>query len=425
MSSCKKRNRKGKPYAEMFGDANVSPRDDKSALHPSTRRYDNAKASKIRPSARPKSAKRCAGSKEGDACSTPGPKEALDFLFLALRRQLTQRIAALALQSVELTPPARFAWQTQLRELWMHHGKALSSPSLAELLAMSYAGDDWPMVIAAGEALRERDELDATGHQALVRGYWTMGRSAEALTLARKAVLSWPQSDELFAQMREVMTWDGRSAAWSPHNCGSRDEGDIRLETLGQHHMRDFAWQYEDPAIAELCCLPRFDGAQGWLAWLEENNGYPDQLLCAVLHRHWGFIGSVCLILLDGLGYFYFWIGRAFRGAGHGSAAVRLLLRSAREHWSMQACYTKAFEYNGPSRRALAKLGFAELDIAAAPPHGEERFFRLGNPAPRTQIAQDLHVLHKHMDSAVRPAMPWLLQAIPVARQWHEARHAN
>lgn len=329
--------------------------------------------------------------------------------------QLDQRIAALALQSVELTPPTRFTWQAQLRELWTRHGCALSSPSLTALLAMSYAGDDWPMVIATGQALCERDELDIAGHEALVRGYWTMGRSSEALTLARKAVLRWPRSNELFTQMRDVVSWLRSSAARPPHICDSPVDGDLRLERLGKHHLRDFAWQYEDPAIAELCCLPCFDSAQAWLEWLDENNSYQDQLLCAVLHRDWGFIGTVCLILLDGLGYFYFWIGRAFRGAGHGSAAVRMLLRLAGERWGMQACYTKAYEYNGPSRRALAKLGFTELDIAAAPPHGDEVFFRLGEPISRAQTAQELHVLHKHMDSAVRPAMPWLLQATPAA----------
>ena len=137
----------------------------------------------------------------------------------------------------------------------------------------------------------------------------TSTRRKRAAGVACSRIHAIPATAGMHAQLQ---AWRGFVDARAP----PIEDETLRLEPLGHHHCADFAWQYWDPDIARLCCLPVFADDAAWHRWLDECWGYGDQRLYAVLHRDWGFVGSVSLTLHEDLGFFYYWIGSRFPGAG-------------------------------------------------------------------------------------------------------------
>ncbi|MGE5491197.1 MAG: GNAT family N-acetyltransferase [Actinomycetota bacterium] len=223
------------------------------------------------------------------------------------------------------------------------------------------------------------------------------------------AQLAQPDSAVLAASYRTLCSWaDFRiSYGWTDGHDWGDDE--LLLEPMGHHHLSDFAWQYYDPTIAERCCLPAFQTDAQWHDWLDNIYRSGDQWIGAVIHRKWGFIGSVSLIMHGGIGFFYYWFGPDFQGQGYGPRAVRLLLATAAERHGLHTCYAKVYDYNTPSRRALEKLGFEDIQVSAAAPD-DEMFYRRGPAADRGRIAEELHWLMGAMASSTRPAI--VLQAV-------------
>lgn len=134
--------------------------------------------------------------------------------------------------------------------------------------------------------------------------------------------------------------------------------------------------------------------------------GYGDQVVFAVLHREWGFVGSVSLILHRGAGFFYYWVGADFQGRGFGPEAVSILLRLARDVYGMRTCYAKVFSGNHRSQRGLSKLGFRPMSVQAALPDDDERFYRLGVDVPEAAANRELQTLLKDMGSELRVRKP-------------------
>lgn len=268
---------------------------------------------------------------------------------------------------------------------------------------------DWPLLLAVAAQGGQADDPSERFSQRLALAHFRLGNMDAALSACRRNLLLHPASTWSLEQHRACVEWQAFIDRVPP----IEDER-LRLEPLGHHHCADFAWQYWDPDIARLCCMPVFHEDAAWHRWLDECWGYGDQRLYAVLHRDWGFVGSVSLTLHEGLGFFYYWIGRDFQGHGLGPAAVRLLLADAFERHGMRACYAKVFEHNVPSRRGLARLGFEALDFRPAPPHDDELLYRLGPPQGRWDSAEALHELFARMGSQTRVAVPH----VPMRMQW-------
>jgi GNAT superfamily N-acetyltransferase len=93
-----------------------------------------------------------------------------------------------------------------------------------------------------------------------------------------------------------------------------------------------------------------------------------------VWHAYWGFIGLVNLVMAEDIGFFHYWIARDFQGNGFGPHAVELLLHLAEQAWGLRTCYAKCFADNLPSRKALAKLGFAKLEVPICSPVPREEW---------------------------------------------------
>lgn len=306
-----------------------------------------------------------------------------------------------AIHAQALAPASRIAWLIRLREA-LHHAWAAPVCIRETLIRLAWAWADWPLLLAICERMEAAAELPDWADALMATAQLRLGAAQTALVRARILALLHPQ-DRWAAEMHDALRrWIAFAERTAPAIVGDA----LRLEPLGHHHAEDFAWQYFDPAIAARCCLPTFADGAHWHRWLDRCWSYGDQRLYAVIHAEWGFVGSVSLILHDGIGLFYYWIGRDFQGHGIGPAAARLLLEDARAAGRMRICYAKVFEDNAPSRRALQKLGFDALDFRPAPPNADEVLYRLGPPQARLGSVEELRALFVRMGSETRIAVP-------------------
>ena len=298
----------------------------------------------------------------------------------------------------------RLGWLGRLHTLWQRHAWAITPEYRRQLLTLAAAWGDWPWVVSLGQSLLTCEYPDDTAALMLGEAYRQLGEAEAALALVVTRQLAAP-NDTRFARLHADL---GEWAHWR-ERCGPIDgsewgDAELRLEPLAHHHVADFAWQYHDPQIAELCCLPRFTSDAQWHDWLDDVYRMGDQRIDAILHREWGFIGCVSLIAHEGVGFFYYWLGEGFRGHGLAPRAVALLLAGSETHIGLTSCYAKVFDYNHPSRRALEKLGFADIGVSAVSPHEDEMFYRRGQPCSRNQMVEELHGLLHAMGSATRAA---------------------
>lgn len=297
-------------------------------------------------------------------------------------------------------PETRTPWLAGMRQV-ARRAWALPDGMRENWAALLAEWADWPLLLAVIGDGREDEDQPEWLCRLLALARFQSGDPVTAMALCRRVLLLRPDAawaDDLHRACRQWLAFLDR--------VPPIEDETLRLEPLGHHHCADFARQYWDPDIARLCCLPAFGDDGAWHRWLDECWGYGDQRLYAVLHRHWGFVGSVSLTLHDDLGFFYYWIGRGFQGHGLGPAAVRLLLADAFDRRGMRACYAKVFEHNAPSRRALARLGFEALDFRPAPPHDDELLYRLGPPQGRWDSVEALRGLFERMGSTTRVAVP-------------------
>ncbi|HYD80195.1 MAG TPA: GNAT family N-acetyltransferase [Paucimonas sp.] len=315
-------------------------------------------------------------------------------------------LPALTRHADALAPSERTAWIVGLARAWERHGWALNASARAALLELAAAWAAWPLAAAVGAALRGEGRLDGAGALHLMDAWTSLGEVDAALDLAVAMQLAQPARQTYAAAYRNLDAW----RRWRDSNAPLRgirpEDEELRLEPLGHHHAPDFGWQYYDPAIAELCCLPDFPGAGEWHRWLDRIYSHGDQAIFAVVHRRWGFIGCVSLILRGDIGFFYYWIGRDFQGCGFGPRAAALMLDDAYRHAGMRCCYAKVYDYNLASRKALEKIGFEDLGICAAAPDDDQLFYRLGEPQASARTAAELHALMDYLGSDIRVAVP-------------------
>lgn len=311
-------------------------------------------------------------------------------------RLLAARLPAVLDMADELPPAQRLAWLTGLRQVWQRHAWAMSPATRRDLLQLARAWCDWPLAGTVGDSLLEADALDAEAALWLLEAWAMQGEFEAACDLAVHWQLALP-ADARFAEAHRLLTsWQARCAEW-PEFADDM----LSLTPLAHQHVHGFAWAYHDPAIAELCRLPAFQDADEWHAWLDGRYDDGDEWPLAIIHRDWGLVGCVHLILVDDLGFLFYWLAPDFRGQGIAQRACALLLDQLP---ALRACYAKVYADNAPSRRLLARLGFCDLGIHAAPPDEDELFYRRGEPAARETVVAELHELMQRMGSQTRVA---------------------
>jgi len=324
-------------------------------------------------------------------------------------RTLARHLPELARLAATLSPTERLGWMIGLHRAWDRQGWALPNSARLALLELASLWCDWPLARVVGESLLERDALDVHGALSLAVALHRLGESEAAMAGLVHGLIAHPKNQRFAAAYRSFAS-DMAYRAGLPNVDGSQwGDADLRLVPLGHRHLDDFAWQYHDPAIAARCCLPRFSDAWHWHDWLDEIRGHGDQVVFAVLHREWGFIGSVSLVMQGDLGFFYYWLGRDFQGNGLGPRAGALLLAYAERHWGLRACYAKVYADNAASRRGLAKLGFQQVDLSIAGDGAEEDMFRRAACGlPVAAVAAEARDLFARMRCRIRVLYPLL-----------------
>ena len=301
---------------------------------------------------------------------------------------------------------------SHLRDLLAAHADALVAPTaeplrhwLFDLLAQY---DDLPLLIWLGQTMQLSGEAGLEESITLASALWRMGQVEPAMDQCRHLLLAYPHCARATLAHFELGREYGRTCPFAPWEAALAQDGKLRLVELGAAHARDFAWQY-DAAIAQLCCLPRFESDAHWLAWLEGVHAFGDQLPFAVLHEDCGFIGSVSLVLHQRVGFFCFWLGKDFQDLGLGTQAGKLLIDLARRAWGMETCYAKVFNHNTKSHRALEKIGFA-LQALPVDSGGEtQHLYRWGNDSvPMAEVATEARSLLRAMGSRTRVLYPML-----------------
>ncbi len=287
-------------------------------------------------------------------------------------RALSRRLPDLL--ELEIDAEERFSWVSGLRMaqsgLW-----AMGAESLKNLFEFACRLGDWPMVADAGKALG--DKLESHEALDLIEACSRLGKIEEGFEISLRWQLLSP-CDLRFPEAHDRLLDDRNLRQRFPAIEGEDyGEPDICLVPLSHRHLGDFFRQYFDPEISDLCCLPEFMSREQWHAWLSGLYSDGDELPLAIIHREWGFVGCCHLVMHEGTGFLYYWLGKDFRGKGFAFRANRLLLSAAVDCFGLRACYAKVFEHNLPSRKLLEKLGFECLDFRAYPDE-TEIFYRLG-----------------------------------------------
>ncbi len=257
----------------------------------------------------------------------------------------------------------RFDWLIQLRQDLPASAKEMDIADAKIRMRLAIACDDWPMITWLGTVLSIGNTATVEDELYLGIALWRIGRPSQAQDISRRLLLIQPHNPHAQALHQQLLDEQHKQTHFPPWDPAQAQDSVLRLEPLSHQHVADFAWQYYDPSIADLCCLPHFNNDEEWHTWLDEMACFDDQMMFAIWHHDWGFIGSVSLILQDGIGFFYYWVGRDFQGHGFAPRAAALLFELAETQWGMTACYAKVFADNMVSRRGLTKLGFKPVNF--------------------------------------------------------------
>lgn len=147
------------------------------------------------------------------------------------------------------------------------------------------------------------------------------------------------------------------------------------LEPLQVDHAEALAWQYRDPATAQLTGLPEIGADLPAPAWVERRL-QESPATYAWVHRRLGLVGYGDLYLHRQAGYLCMWIGTDFRGQGLGRSVVKALCQMAFQR-GLDLVLSSAYETNQRSIRSLQANHFVPIPVRAEEPDHERRFFSL------------------------------------------------
>ena len=266
------------------------------------------------------------------------------------------------------------------------------------LMTMSDALCDWRMIVFIEQKMfpffkNDYPFLKITSLITICKAYCYLGRYDLALQTIESQLLSEPINEQ-WHRYREYL-------------CCQQDtiyltDAELVLTPLNKQHLESFSWQYS-PSIKALCNLPDFSHDDEWYEWLKnvtEVNGQPHRSIMAfaVIHQEWGFMGSVHLKVINGVGFFFYWLGEDFQGQGFGPRAVNLLLNYGFSYMGMSCCYAKVYQHNEASHKAIKKIGFTALPFKAASPYDNEVFYYMGYEKNNEDQFTELKALIEQLD---------------------------
>ncbi len=273
--------------------------------------------------------------------------------------------------------------------------------SMELLITVSTVLCDWVLIIYIYEQLLAKNKVAPNRPSRdnnifpLLNAYKQTGRFDLAQTHLEKALLLDPNNQYYYGYWQALVA----------DNKGSLldylIDGDIALTPLSEEHLESFSWQYNN-RVSSLCNLPDFTQDDEWLHWFSNVTSiyHHRERVAAfgIIHSDWGFMGSVHLKVVNGIGFFYYWLGNDFQGYGYGPRAVNLLLHYGYEVLGMSCCYAKVYKDNFPSHKAMKKIGFKALPFTAAKPDDHEVFYYLGDDKKNNQLFLELQQLMNYLD---------------------------
>ena len=298
--------------------------------------------------------------------------------------------------------------------------KTIALETIDLVIASCQVLDDWPMLAYCCRLYQKRcayilsDPKDQAQCQAqlinklhlLNQAYQQQGLFDQAESCLKQGLLKHHRNKALledYKRLRELKKI-------LPQGLTKLRSDELILTPLQRDHEKDFLWQYADPSIAELCTLPDFNDEdendkdkENWQQWLLECQRRPEAHLFAVQHIHWGFVGSVNIDVFKGVGFFYYWFGKDFQGRSFGPQAARILIDWSAGHLGLNCCYTKVYQDNIYSQKALEKSGFRPLPLKIAESYEQEAYeqeyiYYRGNNKPDTILLADINQFFTDMD---------------------------
>jgi RimJ/RimL family protein N-acetyltransferase len=310
-----------------------------------------------------------------------------------------------------LNPNMRLQWLTSIRQ-WLTTTPDLTIKHTDVIIECSSLLCDWTLILDVFHHYPECILLSKSKHNTLntiAYAYWKAGDKHRAYLLLEQYMLIYPEENAIYSlychliDMTNNQKFDGYYREYISNS--------LFLESLSSHHIDEFFWQYWDPSIAYLCCLPTFNTTEEWNNWLAQQYALNDQHTFAVNHQQHGFIGVVSLVIHNDVGFFYYWLGKDFQHRGLGGEAVNLLLELGQEFFGISCCYAKVFQHNLASQKAMKKLGFTQLPFNAKPPYQNEQLYYLGHDKTDKEKCLELRQLFLNMNSSTGVDMPieWLV----------------
>jgi RimJ/RimL family protein N-acetyltransferase len=272
----------------------------------------------------------------------------------------------------------------------------------ARLLEAAQFYCDWPLALELYRHRLEREGQSAALLSRVGLAALRIGALETARCCSTRVGFLDPEERGGRQLQRELSQWEPWRRRFPETSPADLASARLRLEPLGPHHWGDLWWQYQDPEIPRLCCLPVFRDQSEWQRWLGLEYGHRGTFMFAVLEQHWGFAGVVSLMLHRRVGFLYYWLGRDFRGCGLAREAVARLLSTAGERWGMHACYAKVFDHNAASRRLLSHTGFRQLGLKLQAPHSNQCLYRWGAERSLAEEHSELHQLFADMRCQLR-----------------------
>lgn len=133
------------------------------------------------------------------------------------------------------------------------------------------------------------------------------------------------------------------------------------ITLIGAHHAPQLRRYSQTPDLRRQLSLPNFRSSTMAEAWINDASSYQDQVLCAVLERHRGFIGLIGMDIDAESSAIHYWITPEFRRQGAAATSLSGMLQIARE-LGCQRVVARVRAGNINSSKTIERVGFSYVD---------------------------------------------------------------
>jgi GNAT superfamily N-acetyltransferase len=319
-------------------------------------------------------------------------------------------MAELKLQLPGVSHGIQKLWATVLGNVWKNHNPTDKTQDIAfELGVLAGAMHHWTLAIEFFQA-----SLECTGEQSAARynlaiAYWQLAIHRQALWHLTIAVELDPGNALCRRKLNELKAWDSycHSILGADFFRPASRSGEkiVSASLLGHHHAVALHRRLSSPVVARMARIEQSNSVAEARRWIKREIKARNKTTLAILHPHYGLIGSVALERAGEAAWFYYWIGAEFQNQGYGSQALELLCQFARQN-GVSWLYSPVYNNNHRSLRVLRKAGFINLPHPSDPADEPQQFFHLPLHPNHSQASEHdaLARLQRLLESIHAPA---------------------